>query len=82
MKAGKSPGPLRVVARAENDTGRNRSFHRQRSGALNISDLIRTPIYWVIVAVTVSFSALTFPQQGRVQLDLTSSAALFTESVI
>jgi hypothetical protein len=66
MTAGKSPG----LSSAENDTRRNPSFHHQRSEALNMSHLIRTPIYWVIMVLTVSFSALTFPLQARVQLDL------------
>ena len=35
-----------------------------------MSPLIRTPIYWVIVVVTVNVSALIFPLQARVQLDL------------
>jgi hypothetical protein len=35
-----------------------------------MSHLIRTPIYWVIMILTVSLSALTFPLQARVQLDL------------
>jgi hypothetical protein len=35
-----------------------------------MSRLTRTPIYGLILVLTVSFSALTFPLQARVQLDI------------
>ena len=35
-----------------------------------MSHFIRTPIYGMIMVLTVSFSALTFPLQARVQLDI------------
>jgi hypothetical protein len=35
-----------------------------------MSHSIRTPIYGMIMVLTVSFSALTFPLQARVQLDI------------
>jgi hypothetical protein len=37
---------------------------------LDMSRLTRTPIYGLILVLTVSFSALTFPLQARVQLDI------------
>src|SRR5262249_41346826 len=38
-------------------------------GSIFSGHLIRTPIYWVII-VLVSLSALTFPLQAQVQLEL------------
>jgi hypothetical protein len=37
---------------------------------MNMSHLIRTPIYGLIMVLTVSFSVLTAPLQARVQLDI------------
>jgi hypothetical protein len=37
---------------------------------MNMSHLVRTPIYGLIVVLTVGFSVLTSPLQARVQLDI------------
>src|SRR5262249_22324210 len=39
-------------------------------GAMNMSHLVRTPIYGLIIVLTVGFSVLTSPLQARVQLDI------------
>jgi hypothetical protein len=39
-------------------------------GQMNMSHLIRTPIYGLIMVLTVSLSVLTAPLQARVQLDI------------
>jgi hypothetical protein len=37
---------------------------------MNMSHLVRTPIYGLIIVLTVGFSVLTSPLQARVQLDI------------
>src|SRR5262249_17945136 len=39
-------------------------------GAMNMSHPVRTPIYGLIIVLTVGFSVLTSPLQARVQLDI------------
>ena len=39
-------------------------------GAMNMSHLVRTPTYGLIIVLTVGFSVLTSPLQARVQLDI------------
>src|SRR5258708_9892433 len=37
---------------------------------MNMSHLVRTPIYGLIIVVTVGFSVLASPLQARIQLDI------------
>src|SRR5215813_11584527 len=39
-------------------------------GAMNMSHLVRTPIYGLIIVLTVGFSVLVSPLQARIQLDI------------
>ena len=81
-----NPKPSRQVAgRAKDQTARVRPVQASTCtsgyawviliwllifGAMNMSHLVRTPIYGLIIVLTVGFWVLTSPLQARVQLDI------------